>query len=204
MPEVLSVVRGPHLSDPGDRNMTTTTRTISDGGTSMSMPKIAAAALLVLALAGCSSSPAAPVGAGAQLPTASGSSVSVTPSAWMPAEAGQQYLAMIKPNNAIADEINKLSASTTLSEWQAKLNDYAGRMDTLARGLMAGNWPAKARSQAQTLAQDALAERSVIQEASSATSVLALAGDLSSQTAVFTKAKTDAETMRILLGLPSN
>jgi hypothetical protein len=169
------------------------------------MTRIGAAAVAVLAVAGCSSSPGASNDA-AQPSSSRSPSASSTPtvSTWTLAEAGQQYLAMVKPNGAVASEINKLGSSDPISVWQKKMDEYASSMDVLARALLAGQWPASVQAQAQQVALDALAERAAIQMASSAGSVAALSSDLQGQVSVFTKAKTDSETMRIALGLPSN
>jgi hypothetical protein len=112
----------------------------------------------------------------------------------------------VAPGNALLNKFNALPGGSSIADYTTLARQIAQADDVFARNLLAGEWPASARTQTQTLASMVFKERIYWSEISSVTTL----ADVSSITnnAAFGAAGADAAaaatTVRVALGLPSN
>jgi hypothetical protein len=125
---------------------------------------------------------------------------SPTPTVWTIAQAGKQYLAIVKGPNAVFARFNGMSSETsTLEQVRAQVKAMANADSDLARALSKGLWPASVRpkidAQIEALTKDRL---DLLYAASAQT-----AYDVITMTnATGREEGAKAEATRIALGLP--
>lgn len=163
---------------------------------------------VALLLAGCSSKTAPPASSAsvvaAPVSTSAAPASSSTPSVWTTAEAGQQYLTLIKATNADGAAISALPNTATLDQFTTLAKKIAADIASADQALMAGRWPTSVQPQITALESAALQERAVFEQASASASAADFVSTITGQQSVFTAESGAAEAVRLALGLPSN
>jgi hypothetical protein len=128
------------------------------------------------------------------------------PVVWTIAEAGQRYLAYVKPSNALLDTWGKLPNTGPLTPYPPVAKRIADSEDVFARNLSRGQWPASALPAIRTLIPTILKERIYWSMIATTTTLAGLQSITLS--AAFTDASTTsaaaASAVRIALNLPTN
>lgn len=167
---------------------------------------ITAAALMVLALAGCSA--AQPVSVAQTIAATSSSTAAApsstpaattTPSLWSKSEAGRRYLAMIGPANRALDALRAAATSGKLARITAACKAQAAAEDAFMRQLDAGDWPANVRPAVDALVTELGEGRAPLLACARASSYVDADAALGEYGATNTGA---AQRIRVRLGLP--
>lgn len=164
-------------------------------------------AVLSVALAGCSGTPAAtpdrPAATTAQETTpppttpAPSPTPSPTPTALSVEAAGARYLELVAPANAVAGEWNDAYEIQDVAAMRALAQPMADALRTLADGIAATEWPEEAQPAADALILELAAEIAVFVQAAGATSDDAFADAL----LTMPQSGGAAQLMRMSLGL---
>lgn len=174
------------------------------------MRKLAPAALVVLALAGCGggsgSAPkaAAPTAAATTLaPTteASTPTPSPTPTTLSRSEAAATYLRLVKPVNTAIDAASHIPPRVGQAVILAK--HLLAANHAFAIGLEGSAWPADVRPVIDRLLNDVTAEQPLIRDMAKATSRDAYVSAANVWGSKGSKHGADAELARVKLGLPT-
>lgn len=143
-----------------------------------------AVAVVVVALAGCTSAestaPDSPAGRATATPTASPSPQPMTID-----EAGQLYLRLVTPVNDLAREWDQLGEVTNsnLASAKALASRHAEAVHTFAAALREHVWPLVAQAHVQALVAELESDLTMLRKASTAASVEELSTVLGSWTA---------------------
>lgn len=183
----------------------------------MSRYRFAAASLLAaLTVAACgsgssgdkapqSSAPAAaaPSSSAATAP-ASQPAPAPTPTEWSIAEAGQHYLELVAPANALVAEFRGLRAAleTDVAVWNEFCGRYAAGEDQLARDFATSPWPAAVKPLIDQYVLALGKERTYLVSCSKAETYDAVNVSLGSMGDASTERSGIAQTIRVILGLP--
>jgi len=159
-------------------------------------------ALCLLAACGGSKTTANPPAAPGTTAAAVVASSSAT--AWTTQEAGQQYLAMIAEPNKDITALRALPDTATAAQYTAIAKQLTTDLATFATALNAGKWPSQVQAKVDADETSVLAERSIFQSISQATSTADINSILSANQATLTTATANSEALRIALGLASN
>lgn len=161
------------------------------------------AVVVLLAACGSSKPTAAPPSAA---PTTTAAVATAAPTLWTKAEAGQQYLALVAPGNALIDQLRAYGKdpATTLAQWNGIGKQLAASDDRFARALLAGKWPVEVQADVKAMVAALLKERLGYAEMSTATSIAGVAEAIRSMQPDAVDAAAKATSIRIGLGLKSN
>ena len=123
---------------------------------------------------------------------------------WTVHEAGQHYLAMVKPGNKATDYFNKVASASSLTLHKDAARRIAATDGALILQLAHGRWPHVVQTQVKNLTADLLSDRLNYSDMALATTVSEFNTAFNASTAVNNKADTDAGQVRLALGLPLN
>lgn len=184
------------------------------------MPTLLATASL-LALVGCSSAKDAPKQSAATaaasrtatasspalaspIPTRASRTAPAVPAVWSRAQAGQRYLALVKPVNTLTARWNDNIDTATVAAATKMARDIAAAEDRFARGLTAGLWPANAKAPTAELARYVLRARIAWLTVARSDTMREVNDGSNAAALTDPSAPAAATAVRIALGLRSN